>query len=347
MLDHPFVYEKLKSIIQELAKDLQESNDLENVLTKKIATSQRHGIENAIRYATNIMWGSEDAEFMKTKPSFVKTLGSKQPIKQNKLHEAARSKTILHIRSNTVITWIPKNACSNIRYSVALDNGAISGIEDISWIHQNNNSFNATNKELLNAENSIVFLRNPFKRLLSFYLDKICHVDDSHIDISYENAKKTFNTDKETTFEDFVDIVYQNPELIFKDIHTQPQSDFLIYTRYCKYYSVERFNDATTSIFKDIGLKIEDIRNENSIFTTKGKVATDEINEKTIAFKIKELLDEGKSPLSHNMYTDSMIGKVAYLYMSDISLYHYFAPNAQEELKEWMHKLSSLAHTDL
>ena len=47
-------------------------------------------------------------------------------------------------------------------------------------------------------------------------------------------------------------------------------------------------------------------------------------------------MDEGKSPLSHNMYTDSMIGKVAYLYMSDISLYHYFAPNAQQELKEWM-----------
>ena len=295
-MEPSFVYENLKKIIQELANDLEESKKLENVLTKRIATSHKLGIENAIRYATNIMWGSEGAEFMKTKPSFAKTLGSKQPIIKNKLHEAARSKTILHIRSNTVITWIPKNACSNIRYSVALDNGAISGIEDIAWIHQNNNSFNATNKELLNAQNSIVFLRNPFKRLLSFYLDKICHVDNSQVDISYENAKKTFNTDKETTFEDFVDKIYQNPQLILEDIHTKPQSDFLIYTRYCRYYSVERFDDATASIFKDIGLKIKDIRNENSIFTTKGKSETDEITEKTKAFKIKELMDEGKSP---------------------------------------------------
>ena len=50
---------------------------------------------------------------------------------KNEGHEFARKKTRF-IKSESVVTWIPKNACSNIRYSIALDNGAISDIQDIS-----------------------------------------------------------------------------------------------------------------------------------------------------------------------------------------------------------------------
>ena len=53
------------------------------------------------------------------------------------------------------------------------DNGAIKNIEEIQWIHQNNHSLNASTSEALKAQYTFVMLRNPFKRLLSFFLDKL------------------------------------------------------------------------------------------------------------------------------------------------------------------------------
>ena len=298
--------------------------------------------KNAVRYAIDIRQGDDESHQGIIDTTLAKTAGSKEAIDKNKDHEFARKKTMIHIKSESVVTWIPKNACSNIRYSIALDNGAISDIQDISWIHRNNHTFNASNKELLQAKNSFVILRNPFKRLLSFYLDKICHIDESGNDTSYGDAKTTFNTDENTTFEDFVEKIFRRPTQISKDIHTRQQCDFMIYKRYCNYYSVERINEAIESIYNKTGLKIEDIRSQNSIFTTKGKEKSEAITNETSAGEIRQLMGMNSSPISEKMYTTEMIGKVASIYLPDIMLYHCLAPGAQKELKGWMHQLSSL-----
>ena len=106
-------------------------------------------------------------ELLKTKADFSK-------LEHNKEHNFAVLHTSLHYRSNTLCTWIPKNGCSNLRYAIARENGAISNIKEIQWIHTNNHSFNANTKEALQADYTFVVLRNPFKRLLSFFLDKLC-----------------------------------------------------------------------------------------------------------------------------------------------------------------------------
>ena len=115
-----------------------------------------------------------------------KSFGNPDKIEKNEDHEFARRHTLVHLKSNSVCTWIPKNSCSSLRYSIALANGAISGIGDIDWIHKNNSSFTASNKELLTANYSFVILRNPFKRLLSFYCDKLCNSGHNENDKSYE-----------------------------------------------------------------------------------------------------------------------------------------------------------------
>lgn len=307
---------------------------------EKILEIQRLNTTNAMRYARDVFGRAMNPE--QSNVSFAKTSGSTQNLNSNLAHEHARKYTIMHLKSDSVITWIPKNACSSIRYSVALDNGAIGGDKDIMWIHGNNQSFNASNKELLRAKNSFVILRNPYKRLLSFFLDKICHVDISGCDKSYEQAKKTFKTSTETTFEEFVETIFNNPSLIDKDIHTKRQCDFMIYNKYSKYYSVENFRSARDSIKQEIGLEIKDTRDINSIYTTKGTEKCDQISHQTSAKNINELMTKKKSPIPLNMYTKRMIGMTSALYLSDVILYQTHAPNSNNELRDWMHELSGI-----
>ena len=343
-MDRLGLYEELKKITKELSSELDKEKELHKMLEQRIEETNLLNRNNAIRYAMDIGLGKEERQHSaRIDTTLAKTAGNIQAINNNKAHEFARTKTMVHIKSESVVTWIPKNACSNIRYSIALDNGAISGIQDISWIHKNNHTFNASNKELLQAKNSFVILRNPFKRLLSFYLDKICHNDESGNDTSYDDAKRIFNADTNTTFEEFVEVIHQQPMLISRDIHTRQQCDFMIYKKYCDYYSVERLGDAIDSIYEKTGLKLEDIRSQNSIFTTKDKEKTDIIRHNTSAQQIYNYMNDNKTPISEAMYTTEMIGKVASLYLPDIILYHNMAPNSQKELQGWMHQLSSLS----
>ena len=342
-MDRLGLYEELKKTTKELSLELDKQKEIQKRLEQRLDELDHLNINNAVRYAMDIRQSNEEAQSAKIDTTLAKTEGSTQSINKNEAHEFARKSTIIHIKSGSVITWIPKNASSNIRYSVAHDNGVISGIHDISWIHKNNHTFNASNKELLQAKNSFVILRNPFKRLLSFYLDKVCHTDESGNDTSYDDAKRLFNTNESTTFEEFVEIIYQKPMLISKDIHTRQQCDFMIYKKYCDYYSVERLGDAIDSIYKKTGLKLEDIRARNSIFTTKGKEKVDSIRHNTTAAEINNCMNMNKSPISESMFTEDMIGKVASLYLPDVILYHNMAPNAQKELQSWMHTLSSLS----
>lgn len=341
-MDRLGLYEELKKTTQEMSIELDKQIELQNKLHDRITETNRQNINNAIRYAIDIRQAKNKSDPGEINTTLAKTAGNIEAINKNEGHEFARGKTMIHIKSESVVTWIPKNACSNLRYSIALDNGAISDIQDISWIHKNNHTFNASNKELLQAKNSFVILRNPFKRLLSFYLDKICHTDDSGNDTSYDEAKKIFNTGDDTTFEDFVESIYHKPTQITKDIHTRQQCDFMIYKRYYNYYSVEKIDEAIESIYNKTGLKIQDIRSENSIFTTKGKEKTDIITNETSAREIRRLMERNMSPISEKMYTAEMIGKVASIYLPDIMLYDCWAPDAQKELQGWMHQLSSL-----
>ena len=57
--------------------------------------------------------------------SLIKTKGTLSNLKGNQYHEFAIKHTLVHYKSNSVGTWIPKKGCSNLRYSVSKENGAI------------------------------------------------------------------------------------------------------------------------------------------------------------------------------------------------------------------------------
>ena len=249
-MDRMDISNELKEIANILQKE-QETQIKQRLLASNL------GLDNICRYA-------RDVAFLKTsqrnnsnneeKLILLKTAGQHESIIENKRHELAQGNTLVHLKSDSICTWIPKIACSTIRYSIALDNGAISGLDDFQWIHQNNTTFTANNKELLNSSYAFVILRNPFKKLISFYLDKICSDKTTEEDQSYGLAKSIFNTNNSTTFEEFVSTIYQDPSLISKDIHTRRQCDFLIYANYSDYFQFEDFQGAKRKLKEKIGL---------------------------------------------------------------------------------------------
>ena len=137
------------------------------------------------------------------------TKGNLSNLQGNQEHNFAIKHTSIHYQSNSVCTWIPKNGCSNLRYSIAKQNGAITNLEEIAWIHSNNDCFNASTKEALQANYAFIILRNPFKRLLSFFLDKLCHSQQDHSEGSYQHAFQVFNFTGDLSFVDVLQAIFE------------------------------------------------------------------------------------------------------------------------------------------
>ena len=74
------------------------------------------------------------------------------------------------------------------------------------------------------------------------------------------------------SFEDFINHIWEYPHTIYEDEHTRPQTDFILYKNYDKYYAIEKLGDALGDINTKTGLKIYDIRDVNSIYTTKATI---------------------------------------------------------------------------
>lgn len=321
-------------IIENAIKDI-------DVLKENFRYANSAAIKAAESCLRNIK-STEDAEQSQNEDrrslSLLNTKGNISNLKKNQNHDFAIKHTSIHYKSNSVCTWIPKNGCSNIRYSIAKENGTITNIEEIEWIHRNNDCFNTSTKDALQADYTFVILRNPFKRLLSFFLDKLCHSQDNQSEESYKRAHNAFNFNSNLSFSDFIHHIWENTDSIYTDEHTRPQCDFLLYRNYDKYFALEKIGQANKEIYERTGIKIEDIRDKNSIFTSKGCERSKQITHRTEAKEISNLLNQNKVPITENMYTNDMAKKVSTLYLQDILLYCSEIDDGISELDYWIQR---------
>ena len=330
------LYSHLKEAATLLAAELQKTKEREKENFKYINSATLKASESCLR---NLNLRQDSTKNIKEKErslSFLKTKGNSSNLKTNKDHDFAIKHTSIHYKSNTVCTWIPKNGCSNLRYSIAKENGTITSVEEIEWIHQNNDCFNASTKEALQADYTFVILRNPFKRLLSFFLDKLCHSQEDQSEESYKRAHKTFNFNSNLSYSDFIDHIWENTDSIYDDEHTRPQCDFLLYRNYDEYFALENIKQANEEIQNRTGINVEDIRDKNSIFTSKGCERSDQITHNTPAKEISALLKQNKVPITENMYTNEMAKKVSTLYLQDILLYCSEIEDSIAEMDYWI-----------
>ena len=231
-------------------------------------------------------------------------------VSENKLYHFSSNHVLSIYPINAVCTFIPKNACSTLRFSIAIANGFIRDIKDVQWIHNNNGTFRASQREASLASYTFVVLRCPYTRIASCFLDKI--VDEIIFFNDEMGNKVNFNF-----YEFLLEVKAQQPSE--REQHWRNQSDFLHYEKYDDYFSLELFSEAIA--FLDAQrFKVSDTRESikhglSSLKTVDGDFS------KMKAVEIKKMKKEGFAPNYKSMFSEAEIDLVNDIYKDDINLY--------------------------
>lgn len=239
-------------------------------------------------------------------------------LRTNQEHEFAARHALCLYRSNAIYTMIPKNGCSTLRLTVAIENGCLPSAEHADWIHDNNGTFRAGLRDLACADFTFVVLRCPFARLASAYLHKLVLRHDAAKrwiaqSVGAERARRM-------SFREFVDFLAE-PDMLSADIHWRPQVDFLVYERYDRYFGFERFGEVASELRRRLGVELVDARQWTRHGTDQFTLVDDATYADAPPETIAAMHRRGLCPSHAALYDASTHAAVSRLYADDISFY--------------------------
>ena len=220
--------------------------------------------------------------------------------------------------SDAIYTFIPKNACSTLRLSIAIENGFIKSESHINWIHNNNQTFSANLSQLVKAKYTFVILRCPFSRLASAYLDKIVNRDVVAWKLLDSLNRKVAIED--LTFNKFVESL-DTGNILRSDSHWRPQIDFLAYDNYDSYFNFSNLESMKSTLKNKIGLEVVDARGLTKHGSDQFSLETDHFYGDTLPLNILNMNSKGISVSPRCLYSKDTIEAVEKLYKADINLF--------------------------
>ena len=240
-----------------------------------------------------------------------------QNLAANGAHQFASQYALSIYASDSIYSFIPKNACSTMRYTIGAANGAIAGPADFNWIHANNQPFRASLAELAKAKYTFAILRDPYLRIASCYLDKI--VDQTEVAWHYHKLLNYQTAPALVTFRQFISSLKSR---LRSNEHWRPQTDFLVYQNYDDVFCLEAFSEAVATLRERIGLEILDARGLTKHGADQYEpLEGDEAFADKPAFEIAELKRAGGIPRAAQLYDAGLIAEVSRLYAGDIAFY--------------------------
>lgn len=249
---------------------------------------------------------------------FRHTSKSVENLVNNPAHQFAQSYALRIYNASAIYTFIPKNACTTLRTSLAIANGCIDTPNDFNWIHRNNFTFSADLAAMASAQYTFTILRCPYARLASLYLDKI--ISNSFIVTKLQELVKDKPALKTLSFHNFVTCINDN-NILNENNHWCPQVDFLVYQQYDDYFCVEDFETAAATLKEKIGFKIIDARE----LSKHGSSHLEKIKGQSLSLacphELLELKEQGLSPDYRSLYSDQLVDIVQELYKEDLALY--------------------------
>lgn len=243
---------------------------------------------------------------------------SYENLRANRQHRFAQQHALNIYSSDSIYSFIPKNACSTMRTSLAIENGAIRDSSDFNWIHQNNDTFAASLADLAKAKYTFTILRCPYARLLSVYLDKF--LDRNPVAWKYLDLhQRTINLE-EVTFEFFIKSLSKR-RIREGDIHWAAQTHFLVYEEYDDYFALEAFAEVAGQLKAKIGLALVDARPLTKHGSDGYKRLRKRHPYKLSPVELFLAKRSGSLPSLNTMYTEEMIKIVQRAYRDDLALY--------------------------
>ena len=257
--------------------------------------------------------------------SFAKTKLSLGPVAENRPHEFAMRHAFAVYESHAIYTFVPKNASTTMRYSIARNNRFIDETTDVDWHHSNNLTFCASQEFAVTADYAFVILRCPFRRLASAYLDKVVTANNVVRSIYPKKLRKIQLRIMERmmyhglSFRDFVERIARLDRLETNE-HWRPQADFLVFDEYDDYFSVENFSRAEAVLARKIGFTTYDTRDAVRHDTTKLEKVSGQFSD-TPAGVLFKMRKAGQVPSYESLYDRDLIARVAEIYADDVALY--------------------------
>lgn len=247
------------------------------------------------------------------------TRGTLTKLAGNAEHGFAAEQALVHYPSGAIYTFIPKNACSTMRVSLAIANGCIADTGDWNWIHLNNRTFAASSlREIVMAPYSFVILRCPWRRLASVFMDKLV---DRQGEFWFLHEIEAHSLDPDTfTFRRFVELIAR-PGMVKRNIHWRTQGDYLVYEDYDDWFCLEDFGGAAARLHDKIGLELVDAR----ALTQHGtghleKLPAGNWADTPIA-ELDRLKRGGQGPEYRDLFDDFLRDTVWRIYHEDVALY--------------------------
>ncbi|MEM1375632.1 MAG: sulfotransferase family 2 domain-containing protein [Pseudomonadota bacterium] len=249
-------------------------------------------------------------------------------LQQNERHTFAARYTLAAYKQGIVCNYIPKNACSTLRFSFAVANGFLGKDDDPQWIHLNNDTLAVPLRDLLTADYTFVMLRCPYRRLVSAFLNKAVDYNRDREPLAtfrhtraqqlrkWLGGRKAFYGD--LTFRSFCQFIAQS-EQYGLDEHWRKQVDFLVYKDYS---DVLQFEDSATAFSKieERGLEIIDTRNRLNHHTSRFEKLEGAFADMPVK-ELKKLRRENKAPTAESLYDPEIRGIVERVYADDLALY--------------------------
>jgi hypothetical protein len=259
---------------------------------------------------------------MLERPAFSRLLrhtpGTVEGLAQNAAHRFAAQHALVHYASGAVFTFIPKNACTSLRVSLAQANGVIADPAEWAWVHQNNQTFAATLPELARATGTAVILRCPLARLASTFLDKIVSRDREFWTL--QRLARDAITPDTLTFRQFVDWIGR-PGIFRADIHWRPQADFLVYERYDAVFGMAELSRFAAHFEKTTGQPFIDARPFSGHATSDYAPSEAGCHADTPLIDLLLQKSQGRLPRAVDLYDGALRAQVGRLYAKDLELH--------------------------
>jgi hypothetical protein len=252
---------------------------------------------------------------------FKYSYASSELISNNIAFQFAKDHALIHYDSNSVITFIPKNACTSLRASLAIANGFIPSLNYINWIHDNNITMTGSLFDLQRAAYTAIILRCPFERISSAFLDKFVTKQPNSI-LYFEHLNITDFKRNKFSFKDFLKSLVDNQENLLFDSHWYPQNRFLLYEEYDEYLNLSHSDRINETLKKRCGfefLSTYSITNNSIKNLTKIKSPESFVN--FSHNDIYKMRINGLSPCHSSMFDEEAINLTKEIYKTDIDLY--------------------------